>query len=235
MFPLRLISILALSALASSTSDPVDCDVETNFQDPSLRAAILSSVVPVNNKLPAPYRGANWGSAFGVLQITAVQYLMDPNKVVIVNSPRTELTTMAYISADNGGGFEKLRLEQYAVYCIARTANTLVVYLMDCTVDILDTTDLSEPPFESYRFSTAQRIDLPALKDDDFADVRNTTNPPLTPSITLRVTYHPESIAELLALADTTATGYGVTFDNFRYGLKRSPGSRVPCPIDLSA
>lgn len=193
---------------------------------------MLSGTIATNNKLPTPYRGASWGSQFGVLQSTAVEDLVNPNKLVYVGGD-TATTIVTHISADSAGGFAQLKLEQYATYCIARTDNTLVVYLMDCTVDVLDDTDLSRPPFDSYRFHTEQRVDLPALKDDDFLDVHTVANPPLTPSLTLRVTFHPDSIAQLLG--NTPVTGYAVLFDNFRYGLKRSPGSRVPCPIDLSA
>ncbi|KAK7931649.1 hypothetical protein PG985_002361 [Apiospora marii] len=179
-----------------------------------------------------PYRGANWDPTFRVFQSTSAQNLANPNKFIYVGDG-ADTTVLARLSADTAGGFAQLKLEQYATYCLARTQNSAVVYLMDCTVDVLDSSDLSKPPFDSYRFQTTQRVDLPALKDDDFLDPHNVTNPPLIRSAAFRVTYHPDRLAELLG--GIPANGYGFVIDNIVYGLKRSPGSTVPCPRDLSA
>ncbi|KAK8116220.1 hypothetical protein PG984_012722 [Apiospora sp. TS-2023a] len=123
MLSLRLIAILAFSALVSSTSNAVDCEVTTDFQDPSLQAAILNANLPT----------------------TAAENLVNPNKYALV-SEGTDTTLLVRLAADTGFGFSQLKLEQYATFCVARTDNTLVAYLMDCTVEVFDSSDFSIPP-----------------------------------------------------------------------------------------
>ncbi|KAK7943016.1 uncharacterized protein PG986_012129 [Apiospora aurea] len=157
MPPLSFIFVLAFSAIASATNDLVDCNVTTDFQDPALKAMVLTAAVTTDNKLPVPYRGLDWPETFGVYQSTALadNINLHPNNVTF--APR--------IQANPAGGF---------------------------------------------------------------------TKPQQLSTILLQVTFHPDSLAQLIG-GTSSLTGYGAIFDDFNYGLKKAPGSAVQCPRYFAA
>ncbi|KAK6854496.1 hypothetical protein PG995_009589 [Apiospora arundinis] len=226
MHSLRFITILAFSAVVSGTNDPVDCEVTTDFQDPSLRAGVLSASVPIDNKLPSPYRGLQFYSTFRVFQSTALeQNPLNPNKFIYSNGG--DSLKLHLVNAVDGVAFSQLKLEQYSTFCVARTDSTAVTYLIDCTVEVIAVRDPNQPVIDTFEYKKAQRIQLSALSDD-FFETHKVTKLQSVPAVEFQVTFHPDSIAQLLG--GNSITGYGVSFDNFKYGLQKAPGSRAPCP-----
>ncbi|KAK8120567.1 hypothetical protein PG999_004687 [Apiospora kogelbergensis] len=228
MLSLRFVAILAFSAAVSGTNDPVDCEVTTDFQDPSLRAGALSATIPMDNKLPNPYRGLEYSPEFGVYQSTAIEEILNPNRFIFLTNGDS-LTVTPRIRVD-AVSFSQLKLEQYSTVCIARTGAALVNYLIDCTIEVLDNQDLTKPAIDTFKYKREQRVELSALKDDDF-DTHKISKPQFLPALAIKVTYLPDSIAQLLG--GNPITGYGVLFDNFKYGLQKAPGGRAPCPMKL--
>ncbi|KAK8069511.1 hypothetical protein PG994_006127 [Apiospora phragmitis] len=221
MLSLGFIAILAISAVASGTTDPVDCTVTTDFQGSTLKAAVLTGSLPADNKFPVPYRGLVWGSSFGVAEGTAMEH------------SGTDLNVSPYIAVDTANNFTKLMMEQYAEACLARTDSTLISYLINCTVEILDGADLSKAPIDTFRYQRTQKIDLSALKDDRF-DSHKVENPQQLPVIVLRAIFHLDSTAQLIG-GTSSLTSLAVLFDNFVYGLEKAPGKTAQCPGSLNA
>ncbi|KAK8084797.1 hypothetical protein PG997_006068 [Apiospora hydei] len=175
------------------------------------------------------WTGLDWPETFVVFQSTAIvdNINLHPNKWVFMSNGNS-LTLAPRIQADTAGGFSELQMEQYSVACIARTDNALVAYLVDCTVDILDEDGPAKPPIDTFRYHKTQKIDLNVLKFGAFV-TRKIEKPQQLSTILLQVTFHPDSLAQLIG-GTSSLTGYGVALDDFNYGLKRAPGSTAQCP-----